>query len=152
MRFHEAWIPGLLIIIGCIMWASYLLFFHESPPPNPLRYIVPQTIVGSHVLHRGEEFKVFRSKCNDGDEPLAVLGKSDWRQIDTSGSFLSAIPHRSSNVPLIIPAHECNVREGTNQIPDDLPFGTWQLEGQDCVTPGLVICAVWWTERFEVVP
>ena len=123
------------------------------PPYNPLRYPLPQEIVGpSRVLHRDEVFLVHRLKCNDGDEPVAIIGQSDWRQINSNGSFLNGIPYRASNVPLVIAAHECNERDGTNQIPADMPYGTHILEGLDCITPELKICRAWYTQSFQVVP
>ena len=119
---------------------------HE--PANPLRYSHPQMIIGSHTLHRGEEFNVYRQKCNDSDVAVSVLLiSSDWRLLNGGGT-----PYRVGNVPLSIGPHECNERTGVNMIPSDLPFGWYVLEGLDCIVPAKVICVSWKTELFEVVP
>ena len=135
---------GLLVL--SLAFTAYSLR-HE--PTNPLRYSDPQMIVGSKVLHRGEEFQVQRTKCNDSDQPLAVLLiSSDWRQKPGG----SGTPYRVGTQPLVLGAHECNERTGINVVPPDMGFGFWVLEGLDCVVPEHKICRAWKTESFEVVP
>ena len=155
MKLDRWWfLLGAVILGGAVMTVVLHVFYAPPAPPdlNPLRYTNPQIILGSHVLHQGQEFQVQRTKCNDGDEPVAILGNSDWRQINPNGSWERGIPYRSSTVPLVIGAHECNERTGINMIPLDLPFGVWLLEGVDCITPVLAWCREWHTETFEVVP
>ena len=144
---------GVFMIVALSLTAlNVYLVSSPDEPYNPLRYSHPQIINGSKVLHPGDEFTVHRIKCNDGDEILAVVGHSDWRQIGPSGDVIGGTPYRSSSIPLILPPHECNERDGLNQIPLDMKPGTYILEGTDCVTPGFKICRAWETEKFEVIP
>ena len=150
---HDRFLVGglLLVVIGLIVFITIQFLTEPAKPYSPLRYSLPQEIVGTRILHPGEEFSVYRQKCNDSNEALAIVGHSDWRQVDANGNWILGIPYRSSVLPLVIEAHECNERAGLNKIPDDMPLGTWVLEGLDCVTPGLTICQHWYTESFEVV-
>ena len=148
------WAPrvGLICILLSVVFAGGAFLFRSAPAPNPLRYSDPQEIIGSHILHQGQEFEVHRIKCNDSKEPLAVVGNSDWRGFNENGAFVTGIPYRASTIPLVLEPHECNERNGLNMVPDALPPGRYILEGVDCVTPGLSVCRAWRTEPFEVVP
>ena len=134
---------GLLVLS-----MAFTVYSLRHEPTNPLRYSSPQIVIGSHTLHRGEEFQVQRTKCNDSDQPLAVLLiSSDWRNLGGMGT-----PYRAGTVPLTIGPHECNDRTGINVIPSDLPYDWYVLEGLDCIVPAKVICKPWMTELFQVVP
>lgn len=149
-RFFAISATIFLVGIAFLIASAYLQFVVDVEE-NPLRYPVPQDIVGTTVLHQGNSFPVHRLKCNDGDTQVSVLGQSDWRQLGDDGGFKQGIPYRASSVPLVMPAHECNEREGLNEIPLNLPLGRWVLEGEDCITPKLTVCRPWFTEPFDVV-
>ena len=140
---------ALVVMLALTAANLYVSLRNSGDDDNPLRYSSPQKIIGSKVLHRGEEFEVYREKCNDSDETVAVLGKSDWRSVS---GFAQAIPYRASAIPLPLPANGCDKRNGRNMIPEDLPYGVWVLEGQDCIAPAQVIRRAWHTEQFQVVP
>ena len=162
MKLDRWWFLLGAVILGGVAMTVVLRVFYAAPVPpdlNPLRYTNPQIVLGSHVLHQGQEFQVQRTKCNIGDEPVAVLTNSTWRQINPDGSSERGIPYRSSTVPLVIPAHDCNERPAVNMIPLNLPDCRsllpdcrWLLEGVDCITPVLAWCREWHTETFEVIP
>ena len=144
---------AFFLVATAMLLGAVIVSATKSGEKNPLRYPVPQELVGSRTLRAGDEFSVHRLKCNDGDAAVGVtLISSDWREILPNGSMGMGFPYRSGTVPLIIPAHECNERNGLNQIPLDLAPGKWQLEGLDCIVPEKRLCRPWYTQVFDVVP
>ena len=151
MKHVLSLIPFLLILLG-IGFAAGAYLLEPSTPYSPLRYSAPQVIVGSKLLHPGAEFSVQRTKCNDGDEAVAVvLVSSDWRKVTDSGEGVG-LPYRRGTTPLVINGHSCNERAGLNMLPLDIEPGTWQLVGLDCIVPEKRICQAWHTESFEILP
>ena len=142
-----------VFLAGAVMFiGAALITLTRGEEFNPLRYPLPQEIIGSRVLHPGDGFEVVAQKCNDGDEAVGVVGMSDWREVLPDGSFGPGQPYRASTSTLFIEGHTCIERRGINQIPLDLATEkNYRLEGLDCIVPEKRLCRPWWTQTFDVV-
>lgn len=140
-----------LVLVAVAIGVLALNLFIAPPvhePYNPLRYVVPQQVLSEGPHRAGATIVTKAIKCNDDDEPVGIIGNSDYRQTTTGAT---PIVSARGTVPLIIGPGECLERVFTTTLPGNMTPGIWRRQGNDCIIPDFKVCRAWFTEEIEVI-
>lgn len=150
MRWYNLATIVLAIAMLSILVLNTVTYLDSRNEMNPLKYDVPQSIVGPKTIPVGGILAISRTKCNRADVPVAAQAQgSFYRRVDEGGQFVVSSPGGSL---LVLPANSCDTTVFSGPLPVDVGPGIWVRQGSDCtIDQPARWCASWYTERFTVV-
>lgn len=127
------------------------IYLEISKPGNPLRYYVPQEVIGETTIHVGGNLMVRRVKCNESDQPIAISSQgSFYRRVDVPGQYVAS---QAPGATIVIGPNVCDEAIFSGPLPDGVTPGTWRRQGIDCtVDTEERWCRSWYTDEFKVIP
>lgn len=152
----------LLIAVICfaaaivVLLAAFLLVkLRTTEEQMPVRFLVPIQITSAATAFKaGERIEFRRTRCNDSEHPETITSGSYYRRLDLIAPAFSVPPSGDSVVTAKGKDNPdgCETTRLVLMLPDDLPPGTWDYEGQACLRRDPKLCTSWKTEQFSVAP
>ena len=139
-REIAVYLVAIVIGLSVVLWTWVL----HPAPGNPLRFPVPQMILGPKVVAPGATIIVEGFKCNETDDPVTTTGESHWKRIDLGGPGSTEFfaEGRRTHDP------GCTGHRFENIVPQT--EGIWRLEGIECLIERPDVCRSWYVENVEV--
>lgn len=147
----KAMVIACVFAIGSGLFLTGAVIFSVALKPDryaPILNTNPQQVTGPRVVAQGGVIEVTGTKCNTTDEAISITSESWFQRIDDRTQRVPRQPLRSA-----VREPGCRTTVYRNPIPDDLPPGTYQIQGSEVARSiyNQVQSTGWYSTEFTVV-